>query len=239
MGFNCILFCSQLAPVTARASQLLSQQDYWKLLWPENLSNTVLCFMTFCTLLAVWRQTVLLNMQTALANREYIANQRPRLVVRELQMLPPATHPKVRIRFVVANSGTSSAEIVESIIEIENIESGTVGPLRKESTVDVIADDLEPRNDLASLQPILRIEPGSHIQYTPPSSDFEHPPGPGQLTPSGQIIHRAPGSGPKIIFRGRVVYIDANGTRRQMAFCREYSYVNENFRTVEDYEYTD
>jgi hypothetical protein len=238
MSSNCILFCGRIAATLASASQHLSQQDYWKLIWPENLANTVLSFMTFCTLLAVWRQTVLLNRQTALANREYIANQRPRLVVRELQMLPSATHPKVRIRFVVANSGTSSAEIVESIIEIEKIESGTVGPLRKESTADSIADDLEPRNDLASLQPIVRIEPGSHIQYTR-STDFEHPPGPGQLTPSGQIIHRAPGSGPKIIFRGRAVYIDANDTRRQMAFCREYSYVNENFRTVEDYEYTD
>jgi hypothetical protein len=226
------------ALLTDACQQTGYQSDYHKLISPDNLANTILAILTLLTLFVIAWQANMMNRQIALSSREYIANQRPRLVVRELQMVPPDNRRNARIRFIIANSGTSSAEVIESIIVAKQIESSSVGPLRGEGGAETIKDDLEHRNDLASLQPSLKIDPGSHIQFTH-TLDFELPPAPGQLTPSGTIVHRPPGSGPKIVFRGRVVYKDANGTRRQMAFCRLYNQVNESFGAVEDYEYVD
>jgi len=204
---------------------------FHRLISPDVLPNLALSLSGFCTLLAVWRQTILMN-------RQFIASNRPKLVVRELQMLPPNENPNVVIRYIVSNSGTTIAEIVESVIEVKRVDSGSVGPLRDAQGSNTIKDDLKRPNDLAYPMPSLTIEPGSYVQYTH-TSNITHPPDPNQPR-NGVLVHSAPGIRNNIVFfRGRIVYIDGNKTRRQMAFCRRYSYDNDTFIPVPDYEYED
>jgi hypothetical protein len=219
-------------------SILLSDSKYYaaRLFSPENLPNVGLLlagivgiFVANRTLKSIDRQAGLMTDQVSLMNKEFICTHPPKLVMRDLQMIPHATHPKVTVRYTISNSGSTQATVVESLIEVQKIDSGTGGPLRNSDGLNTIKNDID--NVLAHPGKALTIEPGGHLPCRH-SSEVSCQPDP-PLTPSGQIVQKAPNS-PNFYFRGRVVYKDGNGTRRQMAFWQSYSFSTERFTPLDD-----
>jgi hypothetical protein len=66
--------------------------------------------------------------QAEVAKANLTSIQRPRLVVRELLMLPNSE--PIEIRYVVANVGASDATIVESHIELQDVADRILWPLQ-------------------------------------------------------------------------------------------------------------
>ncbi|MGO8817765.1 MAG: hypothetical protein ACLQVG_24225 [Terriglobia bacterium] len=195
-----------------------------RLLSPENLPNVALVIAGFIGII------IALGTLKAI-NREYVATHRPKLVVRELEMLSPKTHPSVTINYIISNAGSSRAEITESVIEVQHSDSGIVRPLGGTERLNLIEKDII-ENPLAYPNKSLTIEPGAFVRYRH-SSEIAHQ--------SLWFTKTKEGEAGRLFFRGRIVYFDGNGTQRQIAFCRYYDFKAGHFRRLDDpdYEYED
>jgi hypothetical protein len=170
-------------------------------------------------------QACLTRQAINLARDEFMASQRPKIIVRELRMLPQnhnTTVATVEVSYVVANTGASEAEIVESWIEIKDVRYGLLPPLN-------------PIEDETPIRKIV-IKAGANISRTQ-GSNVEHVSL--QIGRMGaQRRHEEP---PELVFRGFVTYRDKNQITRRTAFYRRYDFKTMRFRIVDDpdYEYAD
>ena len=107
-------------------------------------------------------------------------------------------------------------------------ETGGLNPIEK----DIIEEKDTIENPLAYPKKSLTMGPGDFIRYRH-SSDVTHQ--------SLWFLKEKEGEAGRLFFRGRIVYIDGNGTRRQMTFCRYYDFKASRFRGLgdPDYEYED
>jgi hypothetical protein len=160
--------------------------------------------------------------QADLARSEFIATHRPKLVVRELYMPPSTIMQNAMVRYVIANVGSGSAEIVESHVMIQRIDRNDVlRPL----------ESIKGENSIGSAS----IEAVTHIVRTQDS----------MVTHQSLIVqHMRVGRGqdvPELFFRGFIIYADKNGLKRRTAFCRQYDFGAHRFRIVDDpdHEYAD
>jgi hypothetical protein len=77
---------------------------------------------------ALWSSTERLWQSS---ERDFISSNRPKLIIREVQRLPPSqTRQNVELRYVIANIGGSDAQIVESHVEVQEIRDGNLRPLQ-------------------------------------------------------------------------------------------------------------
>jgi len=151
-----------------------------------------------------------------LAREEFNATQRAKLVVRELLKLPRhIERASVEVRYVVANVGGSEAEIVESWIEIQNVQDGILWPLQPTEGANPIGKVI--------------IEAGRHIFLEQNSTVSHASLGIGQI---GARRHQR--DEPELFFRGFILYEDRNHIKRRTAFCRRYDFKARRFRIVDD-----
>jgi hypothetical protein len=158
------------------------------------------------------------------ARLEFNATHRPKLVIREARMLPPTPgHNTAGVRFVVANAGSSVADVVESHVELEFNEAVILLPLQT----------VEHGNAIGSI----RLRPGdSRIR------EYGSNIGWAQYTnEQNRQLYAVETTPTKIWLRGFIVYLDNNRIRRRMAFCRGYDFNARRFRAGDDpeYEYSD
>jgi hypothetical protein len=163
------------------------------------------------------------------AQAEFVASHRPRLIIREIQCLTSRTRQNIELRYVVANIGDTSAEIVESHIEIQEVPDGMLRPLQP----------IEGANPIGRRT----VAPGRHIfdecsstvsimslVVSRMSDQRRLPKGRADLNENRAVC-----------FRGFVIYIDRNGIQRRTGFCRVYDSKVERFYPLDDpdYEYAD
>jgi hypothetical protein len=95
---------------------------------PDNLtavSTFVIAIFTIVLAVIGYVQARLIRKSIDLARAEFISSHRPRLILREVQrLLPTGAQRNIELRYVVANIGSSEAEIVESHIELQDIRDG-------------------------------------------------------------------------------------------------------------------
>ena len=128
----------------------------------------------------------------------------------------------VVIEYVIANAGDGKAQIVESFTEATPVDFGIIGPMRR---------DISFINDVgnSSVQALFEIEPGEiiGISYTCNFNyDSVFPRTNGIIDPDSSEI--------QLVFRGRLIYRDGNGTKRQTTFCRSYDFKTRRFRRIND-----
>lgn len=157
-----------------------------------------------------------------LARDEFSATHRPEVIVHNFQVFRKTFGEEEAIgaRFVVVNSGTSDATILDI--------AGTIfrtAYLRPSSSMPSIG---YAGRSLKSGEFLNEVE----ISGTPPDTaevDFEA--GFGSPSAAGDA---------KLWCIGRIVYADTQGRRRETGFCRSYDTVNERWvkEPASDYEYS-
>ena len=171
------------------------------------------------------RQAKLTRQSINLATKEFVSTHRPKIVVRELMILPES-HP-LQIRYVIANVGASDATIVESHIELQDVGDRILRPLQPIEGANPVGNVT-----LAAGTQIFR-EQNSRISRIDFNTNVFREE---RIQDLGHLVRQ-----PRLFFRGFIVYVDANDVRRRTAFCRRYELPSQRFRASEDpdYEYAD
>ncbi|MHB8485996.1 MAG: hypothetical protein ACYDCM_09740 [Candidatus Acidiferrales bacterium] len=198
----------------------------WERLLDALIANWPLVLVGIGGIWAALATLRVIQRQIDLQDREFIATHRPKLVIREVRMLPRTTNPNVTISYIVSNAGSGQAQIVESIIEVQRDETGVIRQLPKTKQ-----GFNEWGNNVHALFPI---DAGTFIECTH-YSEVTH------QSFINQICRVNAPALPRLLFRGRLIYEDRNKTRWQMAFCRSYDFKSARFLRLgdPDYEYED
>jgi hypothetical protein len=232
------VFGSQRQPAeqisTAKADTADSQGQPHETLWYW-VAHDAAGFFTLCLsaiglfqLVLFYWQLRLIRESLDVAQKTMTSTHRPKLVVRELLMLPTSeTKQNVEVRYVVANVGAGRAKIIESHVEIQDIDDRILRPLQPFEGSDLIGG--------------VSLEAGSHI-FREQSSTVSL----NALTIEHMQDQRVQDDGrrasqPRLFFRGFIVYSDKNDVRRRTTFCRPYDFSGRRFCAIKDpdYEYAD
>ena len=169
------------------------------------------------------------TLQAETAAKEFISSHRPKLIVRELLRLTSVSPGRsIELRYVIANVGSSDAEVVESHVEIQDIRDGILRPLQP----------FEGANPIGRAV----LAPGSHIFREQGSTVSTLSLAVSRMVEERQRARgRQTEDGRGVYFRGFVIYADKNGVRRRTGFCRIYDAETERFYATDDpdYEYAD
>ncbi len=162
--------------------------------------------------------------QHEVGRRQYFLTHRPKLIVREIDIL--FVKPTLKLRYVVANTGASEGRIVESHAEIQLVNDGHIHPLQPTEGANPIGD--------------VEIAPSLNVWRECDSTFNQF----GMFSIAHQKNDGLRGprrSDPLLLFRGFVIYEDGAKIRRRTAFCRSYDWDRERFITLDDpdYEYAD
>jgi hypothetical protein len=171
-------------------------------------------FIALFTIVLAWVTTVqarLTRRAVTLARDEFVSTHRPKLIVREILMLEHID--PIRVRFVIANSGTTKARIIESHVEIQYLSANILLPLQP----------VEYANEIGAT----RLKPGSRIFHEHSNTIVEHPEDFQPNQPGDTYLY----------FRGFIVYAGSSGTLYRTGFCRRYNSRDKRFRIVEDSDY--
>jgi len=220
-------FINQQAPVDdsngapnhpeSRFSRLFHAEN-----WPNIglfIAGVIGIIIGVCTLRAI-------NRQADAMERTLIATFRPKLVVRGIKFNPGSivvAGPPGNIQYIVANSGGSTAHVVDSNLTVDRLPSPLpqIPPYSSDrgilGTFDILAGEYQERTFNLDANQNFRIR-------------------------STQIMRAGGGQGlTDIHFFGFVQYRDETGTPRRTGFCRRFDLGSQRFLAVDDpeYEYSD
>jgi hypothetical protein len=165
--------------------------------------------------------------QTAVAVKEFISTHRPRLIVRNITIMPNnyPRAPLEKIEWAVINSGDTAAEIIES--------NGTI--LEGVDSFDGRTSYSPARDTMKGIE---KIAPGSEQTF---QISFDPPVDLG----TDKLMRLIRGE-TYSYFVGFIRYKDDIGNIRRTAFCRRYNVLSRRFNSADnaaqtdfDYEYTD
>jgi hypothetical protein len=188
------------------------------------LATVAISIFTLTLKLSTDKLSTATNETIRLTKEAFIAANRPKLIVRELRMLPQnhnTTMATVEVSYVVANTGASEAEIVDSWIEIQDVRYGLL-PLHS----------IEENNPIGKIV----IKGGANVSRTQSSSVGHVSLQIGRM--SAQRLQHEP---PELVFRGFITYLDQNQITRRTGFYRRYNFKTMRFCIIDDpdYEYAD
>lgn len=175
--------------------------------------------------------------QADIARTALISTHRPKIVVRELMLLPPAPgRETAKVRYVIANTGASAAKFVASRVLLQITQDGVLYPLNQ----------IPGENQLGAVE----LEGGTHT-LCEIDSDINYPQLSNELQRQNRLeitqkrdtppLRQGKVAETNLFFRGYVVYVDDNGILRSSAFLRGYIEKLRRFKVIEDpdYEYQD
>ena len=172
-------------------------------------ATVALSFIAACQLFVFGWQGIQLKRAVDLANREFIASHRPRIVIREPKILLARGKDNTPIiNYVLENCGETGAHIVESALEDVFIEGGI--PDLPNFTVS--------RKDI----PETYLEPGKDIRLPFKSA---------RQCGDRDMLANENGE-TNYYFVGRIAFVDDLGGRRQMGFCRRFNIHVQRFRVI-------
>ena len=191
----------------------------------EAIARYNLGLLVFTAILAIATIAlgVVTGFQLRLARAEFISTDRPRIILREVQLVADTIH------YTVVNTGDTQATIVESIIKAEFVENQTrISPLRPSDQND-LGKIIIAGGELKVLTYQLPTEISFAIKFP--------------MTRRIAIEDRPPMFGDRF-FTGIIVYADDLGIKRRSVFRRRWddrslTFIRLTPEEERDYEYAD
>ncbi|HEY1559598.1 MAG TPA: hypothetical protein VGF71_01775 [Caulobacteraceae bacterium] len=173
---------------------------------------------------AMGRNLQLTSQQIALATIEFNATHRPMLVLRELYLLPPTATAPATVEFSISNKGEGHGTIIGADFRVAKEFGGA--PLI--SAVQQI--DPSPVGVTLDSGQMCPFSLTTDVEF----NQFRNE--------ANRVLWRSQGSDSyekrplRVVFVGRVVYVDRNQTVRRSSFHREYDFGKYRFGPGEDTE---